>query len=134
MRQLWNGFLFCLLLLALIAQPVNAQKVPDTVQALWADFDPRREPLDIRTVREWERDGIVYRYVTFHIGSFKDRPARMAAFYGFPRLAKRLPNGDVKLFDATLGFESYVPLIKAPILWLGATNDCPTTGRSRGDG
>jgi hypothetical protein len=33
------------------------------------------------------------------------------------------PNGDEKLFDATLGFESYAALIKAPTLWLGATND-----------
>ena len=34
-----------------------------------------------------------------------------------------MPNGDVKLFNATLGFESYAPHIKAPLLWLGATND-----------
>lgn len=33
------------------------------------------------------------------------------------------PNGDVKLFNATIGFESYAPHIKAPLLWLGATND-----------
>ena len=33
------------------------------------------------------------------------------------------PNGDVKLFDATLGFESYAPHVKAPLLWLGSTND-----------
>ncbi|MFO0875908.1 MAG: acetylxylan esterase [Gemmataceae bacterium] len=66
-------------------------QAPSNVKALWADFDPRKEALDSRVVREWEQDGIVYRYVTFHIGTFKGKPARMAAFYGFPRGAKNLP-------------------------------------------
>ena len=33
------------------------------------------------------------------------------------------PIGDVKMFEATLGFESYAPHIGAPLLWIGATND-----------
>ena len=40
-----------------------------------------------------------------------------------PEQRKQTPNGDVELFDATIGFESYAPHIKAPLLWLGATND-----------
>ena len=40
-----------------------------------------------------------------------------------PQEKKQTPNGDVKLFNATLGFESYAPHVKAPLLWLGATND-----------
>jgi dienelactone hydrolase len=40
-----------------------------------------------------------------------------------PQQRKQTPNGDVKLFDATIGFESYAPHITAPLLWLGATND-----------
>jgi hypothetical protein len=40
-----------------------------------------------------------------------------------PEQRKQIPNGDVNLFDATIGFESYAPYIKAPLLWLGATND-----------
>ena len=66
-------------------------QVPTTVKELFADFDPRKEPLDTKVVREWEKDGIVYRYVTFHIGTFKGKPARMAAFFGFPKGAKNLP-------------------------------------------
>lgn len=66
-------------------------KAPATVKELFADFDPRKEPLDTKVVREWEKEGIVYRYVTFHIGIFKGKPARMAAFVGFPRGAKKLP-------------------------------------------
>ncbi len=66
-------------------------KAPTTVKELWANFDPRKEPVDAKVVREWENDGIVYRYVTFHIGNFKDKPARMATFFGFPKGAKKLP-------------------------------------------
>ena len=40
-----------------------------------------------------------------------------------PAQRKQVPRGDVDLFRATLGFQSYAPHIKAPLLWLGATND-----------
>ena len=66
-------------------------KAPATVKELWADFDPRENPLDAKVVRDWEKDGIVYRYVTFHIGTFKATPARMAAFYACPKGAMKLP-------------------------------------------
>ena len=46
---------------------------------------PRKDVLDTKVVQEWEQDGIVYRYVTYHIGNFKGKPARMAAFFGFPK-------------------------------------------------
>ena len=40
-----------------------------------------------------------------------------------PEYKPRIPNGDLELFRATIGFQSYAPHIKAPLLWLGATND-----------
>lgn len=73
-----------------VAQTHAAAKAPATVESLWADFDPRKAPLDTKVVREWEQEGIVYRYVTFHIGTFKEKPARMAAFFGYPKRAKNL--------------------------------------------
>lgn len=66
-------------------------KAPTTVKELFADFDPRKDELDAKVVREWEKDEIVYRYVTYHIGTFKEKPARMAAFFAFPKGAKKLP-------------------------------------------
>lgn len=62
---------------------------PATVTELFADFDPRKEPLDIKVIRQWEQDDIVYRYVTFHIAKFKGQPAIMAGFYGCPKNAKQ---------------------------------------------
>ena len=61
------------------------------VQALWADFDPRKEALDTRIVREWDKDGVVYRTVTLHVALFKGKPARMAAFFAFPKGAMKVP-------------------------------------------
>lgn len=69
----------------------DVPKAPATVKELFADFDPQNDPLDTKVVREWEKDGVVYQYVTFHIGTFKEKPARMAAFYAFPTGAKKLP-------------------------------------------
>lgn len=76
---------------SLLATGVEATS-PQTVGELWADFDPRAEPLEVELVREWKEDGGVYRYVRYRIGTFKGKPARMAAFYGFPKGAKgKLP-------------------------------------------
>ena len=77
----------CLLPLTLVAAE---PKPPATVAELFADFDPRKDPLDATLVREWEKDGIVTRTVTFHVGTFKGTPARLAAFYAFPKGAKQV--------------------------------------------
>ena len=58
---------------------------------LWADFDPRKDPLETEIIREWKEDGGVFRHVRFLIGNFKDKPARMAAIYAFPDGAKERP-------------------------------------------
>ena len=83
--------LFMFFLASCFSPLVSADEVPKTVKELFADFDPQKDPLDAKVVREWEKDGIVFRYVTFHIGTFKNQPARMAAFYGFPKGAEKLP-------------------------------------------
>lgn len=77
------------------ARALEKAKNPfSTVEALWRDFDPRKDPLEPRTVREWTRDGVRIRYVTFHVGTFKGKPARIAAFFGLPAdhdSSKKLP-------------------------------------------
>ena len=60
---------------------------PQSVAELWADFDPRKDPLEAEVIREWKSDGIVFRSVRFLVGTFKGKPARMAAIYGFPENA-----------------------------------------------
>ena len=67
------------------------KKVPQTAAELWSGYDPRKEPLRTEVVREWEEDGVVVRVVRYFIGSFKDKPAWMAAFYAAPKGRKQLP-------------------------------------------
>ena len=61
-----------------------AEAVPRSVKELWADFDPRKDALETEVIREWKEDGGVFRHVRYLIGTFKGKPARMAAIYGFP--------------------------------------------------
>ena len=58
----------------------RAAEVPQSVSELWSDFDPRKEDLQVELVREWKADGMVLRSVRFLVGTFKGRPARLAAF------------------------------------------------------
>lgn len=75
----------CLIALLLVRQDrAESADVPDSVEELWADFDPRRDPLETEVVREWRENGGVFRHVLFLVGTFKGKPARMAAIYGFP--------------------------------------------------
>lgn len=83
---------FTVLCLLLISSPAPAgDRVPGTVEALWADYDPAGEPLESRLVRQWQEDGLLLRYVTFHIGTFKGEKARIAAFYAYPEGGRKLP-------------------------------------------
>jgi len=87
----WNILIGTVCLLPATVLFADEPKAPSTVKELWADFDPRKDALDAKIVREWEKDGIVYRYVTYHIGTFKGKPARMAGFFAYPKGAKKLP-------------------------------------------
>lgn len=75
-----------------------AEGVPQFVAELWADFDPRKDPLETEVIHEFKEDGAVIRHVRFLVGTFKDKPAWMAAIYGFPEgasgnagLSEKLP-------------------------------------------
>jgi hypothetical protein len=77
----------------LTSQAVFATEgVPQSVAELWADFDPRKDPIETEVIREWKEDGMILRHVRYFIGSLKGKPARMVAVYGFPEGAKeKLP-------------------------------------------
>ena len=70
-------------------KPLHNGRAPKSVDELWEGYDPRAEPLNVEVDREWTEDGVDYRYVLYSIGTFKGKPARMAAFYGFPTGAQR---------------------------------------------
>ena len=71
--------------------PLKDGRAPHTFEELWAGFDPRREPLDVETLKTWQEDGVTLRVVRYRIGIFKGQKAMMVAVYGFPQSPSKLP-------------------------------------------
>ena len=71
--------------------PLNDGQAPQSVEALWADFDPQAEPLDVEILQQWEEEDVVMRVLRYRIGIFKGQKAMMAAVYGYPKGGKYLP-------------------------------------------
>jgi len=69
--------------------PLQDSKALQTVEELWAGYDPHKEPLETEVLKEWENDGIVLRIVRYRIGIFKGKKAMMAGVYGYPKTADR---------------------------------------------
>jgi len=94
-----NMKLFTFLFLAVLSLSLNAEtlpplvdgKAPQNYEELWKGFDPRKEPLDVEVLKEWEEGNVVIRIVRYRIGIFKGKKAMMAAVYGFPKGGKSLP-------------------------------------------
>ena len=69
--------------------PYTADNVPSNVTDLWKHYDARAEALETKIIKEWEKDGVVTRYITFKVGTFKGQDARIAAYYCFPENGKK---------------------------------------------
>ena len=71
--------------------PLKDGKIPQTLAELWGSYDPRKEPLQTEVLKDWEEDGVVCRLVRYQVGVFKGASSKVAAFYAFPKGAKKLP-------------------------------------------
>lgn len=72
---------------------VRSAAIPQTVAELWAGFAEfdKATPLETEILKTWEQDGVVCRLVRYQVGVFKGVPAKVAAFYAFPKGATKLP-------------------------------------------
>lgn len=86
----WPLLFFCLALLITLKSS-RAAEPPRSLSELWAGFDPRKDSLEIETLKQWEQDGVVCRIVRYQVGVFKGAPSKVAAFYAFPKGGKKLP-------------------------------------------
>ncbi len=92
--------------------PLAGTNAPATFEALWAGFDPRKEPLDIEVLKAWEEDGVALKVLRYRIGVFKGQKALMAAVYGYPKGGSRLP-GLVQLHGGGQFADYKAPLTNA---------------------
>jgi len=66
-------------------------QTPQTLTEMWAGFDPCAEPLEVEVLAESEEDGVVLKVLRYRIGVFKGQKAMMAAVYGHPKGAAKVP-------------------------------------------
>ncbi len=71
--------------------PVLDGKAPQTFDELWANYDPRAEPLEVEVLKEWKENGVMLQVLRYRIGIFKGQKAMMAAIYGYPEGETNLP-------------------------------------------
>ena len=71
-----------------ISDPTN---LPKTAIALWNAYDARKEPLEVKIIKEWKTKEITTRYITYKVGRFKGVDSRVAAYYSFPNLPGKHP-------------------------------------------
>ena len=89
--------------------PLKNREAPQNAEELWAGYDPSAEPLDIEVIKEWEQEGVVLKVLRYRVGIFKGRKAMMAAIYGYPKGAAKIPGlvqihggGQFAQFEAVL--------------------------------
>ena len=64
--------------------------VSDSID-MWEGFDPRKEPIELEVLKEWEDDGVILQVLRYRIGVFKGKKVMMAGVYGYPKGAKNIP-------------------------------------------
>ncbi len=76
-------------------------KVPQSVDELWAGYDPRVDPLDVKVIHEWNEiyqgKAVTVQMLTFTVGTFKGKASRISAYYAYPADAKEKVPGLVQV-------------------------------------
>jgi hypothetical protein len=95
-KKIWWIGIILIVALSVLAEedslrPLNDGKILENFEALWAGYDPTKEPLETEILKQWEQDDVILRVVRYRIGVFKGKKAMMAAIYGFPKEGKNLP-------------------------------------------
>jgi dienelactone hydrolase len=71
--------------------PLKDGRAPESIDEIWAGFDPQKEPLETEILKEWEDGGTICRIVRYRIGVFKGAKSMMAGIFAFPKGGKNLP-------------------------------------------
>ncbi len=85
----------CSLMLAMLlnlgVQVLAAEESPATPEAVWADFDPRKEPLEIVAIKRWAERGSIFTEFTFTGMTHEGSKVRVYAISGVPEGKDHLP-------------------------------------------
>ena len=79
------------MLLSLITPVLAEEQSPTTPEAVWADFDPRNEPLEIEVTKRWADHGS---NLTVPADAFPtDNGQRLKGWHGVQQLALKTAGG-----------------------------------------
>ena len=79
------------MLFGFVAQVLAEDRSPTTPEAVWADFDPRKEPLEIEVTKRWAEHGSILTEFTFTGMTHEGSKVRVYALSGVPEGKGRLP-------------------------------------------
>ena len=60
---------------------LSENKAPQSWNEAWLGFDPRKEPMEVEVLKEWEEDSVILKVLRYRIGVFKGKKAMMAGVY-----------------------------------------------------
>ena len=80
----------CLLSFGTLVQTSDAIDVMSPTE-IWEDYDPRKEPLEEKTLKSWREDGVTYKEVYFNGEKFDGQYVRIYGIYAAPSGATTLP-------------------------------------------
>jgi dienelactone hydrolase len=78
----------CMCVLSLVAIGQTETMSPPEI---WAEYDPRAEPLDEEILKAWEEEGVTYKEVYFNGEQFDGDFVRIYGIYAAPTGGKNLP-------------------------------------------
>ena len=70
---------------------LSENKAPQSWNEAWLGFDPRKEPMEVEVLKEWEEDSVILKVLRYRIGVFKGKKAMMAGVYRYPKGGRELP-------------------------------------------
>ncbi len=89
---LFTAFAFHSLAAQNALPPLTGVNVPQSVEELWAGYDPRAEAMDVKIIHEWDETyqgkAVKIQMLTFTVGTFKGKTSRISAYYAYPADAK----------------------------------------------
>ena len=72
--------------------PMSPETLPADIPALWAQFDPTKEPLDVEVLHKYEHEGVTIQMISYSVGIFKGEQVRMGAYLAYPsEMDSKLP-------------------------------------------
>jgi dienelactone hydrolase len=84
-------FLLLLMVIGFVAPVFGEDQSPTTPEAVWADFDPRSEPLEIEVTKRWTENGSDLTEFTFTGMTHEGSKVRVYALAGIPKGKEHVP-------------------------------------------